>query len=178
MKQGKSFNYEGFARSEESLRTEERDRSQELGVGEVGTEDGEVKELEEGDGEQLIREIPEDHLYNVESSGPSIDHTLSNMRMAFGSEQSVRENSVKTLEKLEETLSDPESAKKEENSSIFEKKSFQDFSLKKFAELMHSKNMQEFQDTVHRTCRKFSKPEILLTEESARRKSATPKKVR
>ena len=53
------------------------------------------------------------------------------MRIAFGSEQQVRENSVKTLEKMEFSNEGSSSDKKQkDSSSIFEKKSFQDFSLK------------------------------------------------
>lgn len=132
--------------------------------------------------EELIEEIhPND--YSQNSNGIDerkyFNNTLTNMRIAFGSEQQVRENSVKTLEKMELSNEGSSSDKKQkDSSSIFEKKSFQDFSLKKFTELMHVNNMKEFQTSVQKTFREYNKAQILSLSDkkSANNKSSTPKK--
>jgi hypothetical protein len=101
------------------------------------------------------------------------------MRLAFGSEQHIRENSVKTLEKMEHSQRESNSCEKtEEKSSIFEKKSFQDFSLKKFTELMQVKNMKNFENSMQKTFREYNRDKILTGSEKkpSGRMSSTPKK--
>lgn len=133
--------------------------------------------------EDLIKEISEEDLYQEDSNQHSknyFEKTLTNMRIAFGSEQRVRENSVKTLEKMEFSVEGSNSGKKtEEKSSIFEKKSFQDFSLKKFTELMQVKNMKNFQNSMQKTFREYNKTKILSASDKKNgnnRTSSTPKK--
>jgi hypothetical protein len=83
---------------------------------------------------------------------------------------------------MEEMQEESGSAKKtEEHSSIFEKQSFQDFSLKKFAELMQVKNMKKFKDDIQKTFREYNKAEILSMsdkKEAHNKTSCTPKKTR
>lgn len=140
-------------------------------------------ESEDECSEDLIKEISEEDLYNEDSNQHSknyFEKTLTNMRIAFGSEQRVRENSVKTLEKMEYSVEGSNSGKKtEEKSSIFEKKSFQDFSLKKFTELMQVKNMKNFQNSMQKTFREYNKTKILSASDKKNqnnRTSSTPKK--
>ena len=126
--------------------------------------------------------MEEDSLYDNDAGQDQrklFDKTLTNMRLAFGSEKHIRENSVKTLEKIEGEDSGSGN-KTEEKSSIFEKKSFQEFSLKKFTELMHVKNMRNFQTTVQKTFREYNKEQILSASEKKdknNRTSSTPKKM-
>ena len=130
--------------------------------------------------EELIEEIhPNDYLQNSNGIDKRkyFNNTLTNMRIAFGSEQQVRENSVKTLEKMEFSNEGSKSDKNQrDSSSIFEKKTFQDFSLKKFTELMDVKNMKEFQASVQKTFREYNKAQILSMSDkkSANNKSLTP----
>lgn len=133
----------------------------------------------EGD---LIKEVEEDSLYDDSTVHRPLNYfekTLTNMRLAFGSEKHIRENSVKTLEKMEHSQKESNSGDKtEEKSSIFEKKSFQDFSLKKFTELMQVKNMKNFQNSMQKTFREYNKDKILTASEKkpSGRMSSTPKK--
>ena len=133
--------------------------------------------------DDLMQEVEADSLLDDQASQKEKDYfekTLTNMRLAFGSEQHIRENSVKTLEQIDHSQKDSGSGNKtEEKSSIFEKKSFQDFSLKKFTELMNVKNMKNFKDSMQKTFREYNKTKILSASEKKshkNRKSSTPKK--
>ena len=132
--------------------------------------------------DSLINDGEIDDFLNEEISHKQdniFENTLTNMRLAFGSEQHIRENSVKTLEKIENSQKDSGSGKKtEEKSSIFEKKSFQDFSLKRFTELMNVKNMKNFQNSMQKTFREYNKVNILSVSDQKlnNRKISTPKK--
>ena len=106
------------------------------------------EQINTNDDNILIEGWNEEIKYDLNSN---LEDTLTNMRIVFGSEQQVRENSLKTLEKMEESWEDSQSVKKNhEKSSIFENKSFQDFSFKKFAELMQVKNMKNFQVSIQK----------------------------
>jgi hypothetical protein len=62
-----------------------------------------------------IEEIEVEDVYQDKPSANTkkqFESTLTNMRLAFGSEQQVRENSVKTLEKMAESTDKSQSAKK------------------------------------------------------------------
>lgn len=106
------------------------------------------------------------------------EKTLTNMRLAFGSEKHIRENSVKTLERLDKSHRDSGSDEKtDEKSSVFEKNSFQDFSLKKFTELMNVKNMKNFKTSMQKTFREYNKANIFSnSDKKASKMSSTPKK--
>ena len=108
----------------------------------------------------------------------TFEKTLTNMRLAFGSEKHIRENSVKTLERIDQSQKDSGSGEKtEDKSSVFEKNSFQDFSLKKFTELMNVKNMKNFKTSIQKTFREYNKESILTaSDQKCDKMSSTPKK--
>lgn len=178
------YSYEEEQESEESAEGEEFDDEYlsriEYPMGQSSHQQS-YDQSEEKYGDQMIQEVEEDSLYDENADEKKLfDKTLTNMRLAFGSELKIRENSVKTLEKADNSGSGS-GDKTEEKSSIFEKKSFQDFSMKKFTELMHVKNMKNFQTTIQKTFREYSKDQILTASDKKdcnNRTSFTPKKNR
>lgn len=124
--------------------------------------------------------------------------TLKQMRMMFGSEQRIREQSEQAIQQLNTEEEDPDfeiaedviqtpglsihdSAKQDKkSSSVFNRKSFQEFSMKKFQELMFDNNMTDFIDSVERSVRQNkweSKTKQSENEEKPRKESSyTPKR--
>jgi len=105
--------------------------------------------------------------------GNGVD-TLKQMRMLFGSEQKIREQSEAAILNLDNPVQDTQEDDDSENddfktpalsqsgndhqnegtkSNVFDRRSFQDFSRKKFQEIMFENNMTEFMNSVERTVR-------------------------
>ena len=126
--------------------------------------------------------------------------TLKNMRLLFGSEQKIREQSeaaIKNInneteesienEELEEEKFQTPGLSQSENdnknatniSNIFDRHSFQDFSMKKFQEIMFDHNITEFVDSVERIVRQNTagnKTSRVNYEVKLPKNSITPKK--
>lgn len=127
--------------------------------------------------------------------------TLQHMRLLFGSEQKIREQSEAAIKNLnndthrsveqdsieeEEKFKTPglsQSVHEEKHgttsSNVFDKHSFQDFSMKKFQEIMFDNNISDFVSSVERTVRQNTarnKPCRVNYEEHIPQKSFTPKK--
>ncbi|CAI2381250.1 unnamed protein product [Moneuplotes crassus] len=129
-------------------------------------------DMDEEEIEKFLNEPP------AHDKSEGFDNTLTNMRLAFGSEKHIRENSVKTLEKIGQIHIEEESGEKtDEKSNVFEKNSFQEYSLKKFTELMNVKNMKNFQTTIQKTFREYNKNNFFTnSDKKASKLSSTPKK--
>ncbi|CAI2381902.1 unnamed protein product [Moneuplotes crassus] len=152
---------------------------------------------------------PDQIPFNIEEDLPERDHeektytdtqgedkdTLKQMRILFGSEQRIREQSEAAIKHLncEEPEQDQDSEPDEFqtpglsqhdesnkiSSRIFGKQSFQDFSRKKFQEIMFDGNMSEFMNSVERTVRETvgeSKTYRKREEKAKNYTSFTPKK--
>lgn len=126
--------------------------------------------------------------------------TLKQMRMMFGSEQRIREQSEQTIQQFNNRIDDEgdnesepgclrtpgmsqslnKSIASHNTSNVFERKSFQDFSMKKFQELMFENSMTDFMNSVERsvkqnTCENDSR-KFDYTESHRVDRSLTPKK--
>ena len=169
-----------------------------------------VSDPDDADEDQIPFNIHEDHEAPVVQEGisqedmaPQTD-TLGQMRMMFGSEQIIREQSEQAIKQFNTDISGPIEPQQEEaeplddhlntpgklnqslhesqrdlsNSNVFDRKSFQDFSMKKFQELMFENKMGDFMSSVERTVRQNTKEEK-LSESGMRyknRHSQTPKR--
>ena len=112
-----------------------------------------------------------EEIQETSEGGPE---TLKQMRMMFGSEQKIREQSQQAIQQLnDQTLehefqeeNEPsqqtpslahsavhESSVQHSKSNVFNRKSFQEFSMKKFQELMFDNRMSDFIDSVERSVR-------------------------
>ena len=82
---------------------------------------------------------------------------LQSMRLAFGSEQKIREQSSRTIEELNKSSS--QNVKfildMRQVEEVEKKESFQEFSYRKFTELMNPDQMSNFLDEVQKTCREY-----------------------
>lgn len=141
---------------------------------------------EEGDPEPTHHQVMSfaDQLNNLEADHftdekPSFqeeeedeDHcaNLSQMRMAFPDERRIREQSEQAIDFFHELddEEEPEVVQKDPKEQSFNRKSFQDFSLKKFTELMDEKKMNDFMDSVQRTFRENEKPPMLKEDSPIR----------
>ena len=122
-------------------------------------------------------------------------------RMLFGSEQKIREQSEAAIQNLnnaeyedqEEVESEPEefqtpglsqSIQEQNNatakSNVFDRRSFQEFSMKKFQEIMFENNISDFMSSVERTVRQNNTDNhthrTKKEEKHSHEKSKTPKK--
>ena len=126
--------------------------------------------------ESIPFNIDDDHTYDnrvqeqeVSEGGPE---TLKQMRMMFGSEQKIREQSQQAIQQLNNQTLEDEFQEENENlqtpslahsvhessnafskSNVFNRKSFQEFSMKKFQELMFDNKMSDFIDSVEQSVR-------------------------
>lgn len=148
----------------------------------------------------LDDEQQEDNDQYTQQTEEGID-TLKQMRMLFGSEQKIREQSEAAIQNLnnadgeeqEEIESEPDefqtpglsqSIHEHNNgtakSNVFDRRSFQDFSMKKFQEIMFENNISDFMSSVERTVRQNNTDNQThrthREEKHSHEKAKTPKK--
>lgn len=126
--------------------------------------------------------------------------TLKQMRMLFGSEQKIREQSEAAIKNLNTLPHEPVEEESEDEgfktpglsqsihephnatakSNVFDRKSFQEFSMKKFQEIMFDNNISEFMNSVERTVRanavENKTNRTLFEDKPVNEKSMTPKR--
>lgn len=163
-----------------------------------------VSVFEEAEGEQIPFDMDDEDIEEEQDEDQEThqegENTLKQMRMLFGSEQKIREQSEAAIQNLnhgmcdfqEEEESEPEelrtpglsqSQNKNHNtnskSNVFDRSSFQDFSMKKFQEIMFENNISDFMSSVERTVRQNTNENLTHRThqgKSVHEKSITPKK--
>jgi hypothetical protein len=189
--------FEEFKYDEELEPNDPRRIKEELDWGDGDRNWGIEEQMDDGEGRYENVSVFEDEgegiEFDMEGEGEKEKDTLKQMRMLFGSEQKIREQSEAAImgEEVEESCRDEfrtpglsqsivEGQIEGGKGWMFDKKSFQEFSMKKFKEMMFENNFSEFMSSVERTVRENTKDNLTsrtIVEGSPKReKSITSKR--